>query len=138
MSLLPSIERRDAGFMLIEVLVALAIVAVSLVAIGSVMAGNVRAVRALERRVAVTQIARRVMATAIPPRAALRQGTWSGEDEFCHWSIEVSPPGELAADAPQAQWVPQIVRLRIESAGAVVADISSVRLTPRAAERSGE
>ena len=41
----PPTDRRDAGFTIIEVLIALAIVAVSVVAIGSVMATNVRGVR---------------------------------------------------------------------------------------------
>lgn len=41
----PSTERPDAGFTIIEVLVALALVAVVIVAIGSLMATNVRGVR---------------------------------------------------------------------------------------------
>ena len=42
-------DRSEAGFTLIEVLVALAVVAVSLVAIGSVMSTNMRGVKALEQ-----------------------------------------------------------------------------------------
>ena len=48
-------DRRDAGFTIIEVLIALAIVAVSIVAIGSLMATNVRGVRSLEQHVALMQ-----------------------------------------------------------------------------------
>jgi len=41
----PPIDRRDAGFTIIEVLIALAVVAVSIVAIGSVMSTNVAGAR---------------------------------------------------------------------------------------------
>jgi len=134
-----STETGQAGFTIIEVLVALAVASVSMVAIGALMAGNARGVRALEGRVAVTQVARIVMATAIPPHAALRPGTLSGDREGYHWRIDVTPPGEGwadggAGDAPKARWVPEIVRLRIESSGTVLCDISSVRLMPRPAE----
>ena len=57
----PSIDRRDAGFTIIEVLIALALVAVSILAIGSVMSTNVRGVRLLEQHVTLMQTARSVM-----------------------------------------------------------------------------
>ncbi len=50
-------DRRDAGFTIIEVLVALAIVAVSIVAIGRLMSTNARGVRKLENHVALVQTA---------------------------------------------------------------------------------
>ena len=71
MTALPT-DRRDAGFTIIEVLVALAIVAVSIVAIGSLMAANSRGVRSLEQHVALMQTTRAVMMTGIPPREELR------------------------------------------------------------------
>jgi general secretion pathway protein I len=46
-------DRPDAGFTILEVLVALAIVAVSIVAIGSVMSTNSRGVTALENHIAL-------------------------------------------------------------------------------------
>jgi general secretion pathway protein I len=54
------IDRGDAGFTIIEVLIALALVAVSVVAIGSVMSTNVRGVRSLEQHVALMQTTRAV------------------------------------------------------------------------------
>ncbi len=77
----PPIDRRDAGFTIIEVLIALAVVAVSIVAIGSVMSTNVRGVRSLEQHVTLMQTARSVMAADIPPRAELGPGAVSGQDE---------------------------------------------------------
>ena len=70
----PSTDRRDAGFTIIEVLIALAIVAVSIVAIGSVMATNVRGVRSLEQHVALMQATRTVMTAGIPSRVKLSPG----------------------------------------------------------------
>ena len=74
----PASTDRDAGFTIIEVLIALAIVAVSIVAIGSLMATNVRGVRSLEQHVALTQTARTVMTAGLPPRAELRPGRQPG------------------------------------------------------------
>ncbi len=62
----PPIEGRDAGFTILEVLIALAVVAVSIVAIGSVMSTNVRGVRLLEQHVTLMQTARTVMTAGIP------------------------------------------------------------------------
>jgi len=130
-----SIERRDAGFTIIEVLVALAMVAVSIVAIGSLVAGNARGVRSLEQHVALMQMARTLMTTGIPSRAGLRQGTVSGEKEDYQWSIDVSPLGKgWTVDSPDVPWVPELVRVRVESSGGAVSDIRSVRLMPRPLE----
>jgi general secretion pathway protein I len=89
----PSTERRDAGFTILEVLAALALVAVVIVAIGSVMAGNARGVRVLERHVALMQATRAAMATAIPPRDQLQQGTSSGQTDGYRWIVDISPLG---------------------------------------------
>ena len=67
-------DRRDAGFTIIEVLVALAIVAVSIVAIGRLMSTNARGVRMLENHVALVQSAQTVMSTEIPDRSKLAPG----------------------------------------------------------------
>ncbi len=68
----PPTDRAEAGFTIIEVLVALALVAVSIVAIGAVMGGKTRGVRALEQHVALMQAARTLMTVGIPPRAELQ------------------------------------------------------------------
>src|SRR6202040_1466139 len=90
----PSTDRRDAGFTIIEVLIALALVAVSIVAIGSVMATNVRGVRSLEQHVTLMQTARSIMTTGIPPRAELGAGALSGQINDYRWKIDVGPLGE--------------------------------------------
>ena len=137
MSLAPSPQtnRSEAGFTIIEVLVALALVAVSIVAIGAVMAGKVRGVRALEQHVALMQAARTLMTVGIPPRAELQNGTSNGQAEGYRWTIDVSPLGngwEVAgANVP---WTPELVRIRVRSPSGGLSDIRTVRLMPRPSE----
>jgi general secretion pathway protein I len=126
------IDSGEAGFTLIEVLIALALVAVSVVAIGSLMATNARGVRSLEQHVALMQTARTVMTAAIPQRAELRPGALSGQTDDYRWSIDVTPLGGgwtvPDADIP---WVPELVRVRVRSPSGAVSDIRTVRLMQR-------
>jgi len=128
----PPTDDREAGFTIIEVLIALALVAVSLVAIGSLMATNARGVRSLERHVALMQAARTVMTAGIPSRDELQPGTSSGKADDYRWTVEVSPLGGgwTVPDADTA-WTPELVRIRVTSASGAVSDIRTVRLTAR-------
>ena len=128
-------DRSDAGFTIIEVLIALALVAVSIVAIGSLMATNVRGVRSLEQHVALMQTARTVMTTGIPPRAALRPGTQSGRLDDYRWTVDVRPLGdEWTVPGADVAWVPELVRVRVTSPTGAVSDIRTIRLMQRPAE----
>jgi general secretion pathway protein I len=128
-------DRRDAGFTIIEVLIALALVAVSIVAIGSLMATNVRGVRSLEQHVALMQTARTVMTTGIPPRAALHPGTQSGRIDDYRWTVDVRPLGdEWTVPGADVDWVPELVRVRVTSPTGAVSDIRTVRLMQRPSE----
>ncbi len=125
----PSIDSRDAGFTIIEVLIALAVVAVSVLAIGSVMSTNVRGVRLLEQHVTLMQTARSVMATDIPPRAELAPGTLSGQVNDHQWKIDVGPLGEnWAVPGADAAWIPALVRIQVRSPSGAVSDLKTVRL----------
>jgi general secretion pathway protein I len=131
----PPTDRRDAGFTIIEVLIALAIVAVSIVAIGSVMSTNVRGVRALEQHVALNQTTRTVMTTAIPTRAELGSGAWSGRIDDYRWTIDTAPlGGDWTVPGAEVAWVPQLVRIRVRSPSGAVSDLRTVRLMPRPAQ----
>ncbi len=131
----PSTDRRDAGFTIIEVLIALAIVAVSVVAIGSVMATNLRGVRSLEQHVALMQAARTVMTTGIPPRAELGPGAVSGQTDNYRWTIDVGPlGGDWTVPGADVAWVPELVRVRVRSPSGAVSDIRTVRLMRRPSE----
>ena len=129
---LPPTDDRDAGFTIIEVLIALAVVAVSIVAIGSVMSTNVRGVRLLEQHVTLMQTARTVMAVGIPPRAELGPAGLSGRIDDYKWTIDVGPLGE-GWDVPGTDfaWIPALVRIRVRSPSGAETDLRTVRLMRR-------
>jgi general secretion pathway protein I len=126
---MPPTDRRNAGFTIIEVLIALAIVAVSIVAIGSVMSTNVRGVRSLEQHVSMMQAMRSVMTAELPPRAELGFGALSGNSSGHQWKIDVGPMGE-EWDAPgtDVSWIPGLVRIQVRSPSGAVTDLRTVRL----------
>ena len=128
----PPTDGRDAGFTIIEVLIALAVVAVSIVAIGSVMSTNVRGVRLLEQHVALMQTARTVMTVGIPPRAELGPAGLSGRIDDYKWTIDVGPLGE-GWDVPGADfaWIPALVKIRVRSPSGAETDLRTVRLMRR-------
>ena len=128
----PPIDGRDAGFTIIEVLIALAVVAVSIVAIGSVMSTNVRGVRLLEQHVTLMQTARTVMTAGIPPRAELGPGALSGQIDDYQWTIDVGPLGEdWEVPGADVAWIPALVRIRVRSPSGAVSDLRTVRLMRR-------
>ena len=130
-----SIERRDAGFTIIEVLVALALVTVVIVAIGSLMAANVRGVRSFEQHVALMQATRTAMTAAIPPRDALQPGTLWGQADGYRWTVDVSPlGGDWTVPNSDLAWVPELVRVRVRAPGGAMSDVRTVRLVRRPAE----
>jgi general secretion pathway protein I len=123
------IDGRNAGFTIIEVLVALAVVAVSIVAIGSVMSTNVRGVRSLEQHVTLMQAVRTIAATEVPSREKIGFGTWSGRTSDHQWRIDVSPMGEeWSASGSDIAWIPALVRLQVRSPSGAVASLDTVRL----------
>ena len=125
----PPIDGRDAGFTIIEVLIALAVVAVSIVAIGSVMSTNVRGVRLLEQHVTLMQTARSIMTAEIPPRAELGLGTLSGQVNDYRWKIDIGPLGEeWAVPGADVAWIPALVRIQVRSPSGAVSDLKTVRL----------
>ena len=126
------IDGPNAGFTIIEVLIALAVVAVSIVAIGSVMSTNVRGVRSMEQHVALMQATRSAMITAIPPRAELAPGVSSGQLNDYRWQIDIGPVGEgwTVPDSDVA-WIPQLVRIHVQSPGGGAVELQTVRLMHR-------
>jgi general secretion pathway protein I len=129
-------DRPDAGFTIIEVLVALAIVAVSVAVIGALMATNDRGVRSLEQHVSLAQAARTVMTAGLPARAELQPGTTSGQLEGYHWTVEVTSLGGnwKVPDAADVPWIPELVRVRVRAPSGATSDIRTVRLMPKASK----
>jgi len=127
------IDRPDAGFTILEVLVALAIVAVSIVAIGSVMSTNSRGVTALENHIALIETAQTVLTTEIPLRKELTPGTRAGQLRNYRWQVDVSPLGG-DWDPPKDSkvgWTPELVKIHVRSPTGAQVDLSTIRLMPR-------
>ena len=127
-----STDRSDAGFTLLEVLIALAVVAASIAAIGSAMSTNLRGVKALESHVALMRSAQAVLATAIPRRKELVPGTVSGQVGDFRWQLDIGPVGGdwVAKDANVA-WIPELVRIKVRSPSGTTVDLETVRLMQR-------
>jgi general secretion pathway protein I len=126
---MPPIDGREAGFTLIEVLIALAIVALSLVAIGAVVATNMHGVGVIEQHVALVQAEQAALVTAIPDHDHLVPGTIEGGTGEQRWRLQVAPLGagwDIAAG--KAGWIPQLVTLHLRSASGAIVDLRTVRL----------
>lgn len=126
----------QAGFTLVEVLVALAVTAAVITAIGLLMGSNARATRALERRAALMAAAQAVEA-GIPPRARLRDGRIEGAVAGHAWHMDVSPM-DVGAIPDDASWLPRHVRIRVTGPGGDAVEIETVRLVPTGAADTAE
>jgi general secretion pathway protein I len=143
------IRRSEAGFTLIEVLVALAVLAIVLGAIGSVVGTTVKSIRSVDRRLPLLETAQSLVAS-LPDRNALKPGTEIGGSGGYRWRIDVVP---LAAPAPrtasslntattpsavdtQPKWTPLAITVRVESSdGGPPVRLDTVRLVPVRAGR---
>jgi general secretion pathway protein I len=128
-------RRTEAGFTLVEVLVALAVAAVSLVAIAALAATNVRGTRAFEQRLALLAATRAVL-TALPDRVQLAPGELSGELADYRWRLDVRPFQASFVDPRRpTPWTPEELVVRVQAPTGEVVQIDSVRLRPRQARK---
>jgi len=122
-------DRGEAGFMLVEVLIALAVVAIAIIAIGSVMSTNARGVRALEDHVALVQTAQTVFSTGIPPRKDLMPGSLAGQIRDYRWQVDIGPvDGGWLVGGTDAAWIPELVKIRVRSPSGAAIDLETIRL----------
>lgn len=127
-------DDNTAGFTLIEVLVAIAVVAISLTAIGSVMATTTRGVQSLEQHVSLMESARTIAAN-LPPRGRLAQGAMSGDIYGNRWRIDVMPyTGGGIPLVADSLWLPQTIRIRVQSPSGAVLTLETVRLQTKRAQ----
>ena len=128
-------RKSDAGFTMIEALVALGVIAISLAAIGSLVASNVRATRRVDDRLSVVETARGAL-TGLPDRSSLALGDFSGQIGDNRWRVDVLPFRADFVDPSRAtQWVPQAVVIRVESPTGQELRVDTVRLRPAAGDR---
>jgi general secretion pathway protein I len=128
-------HRATAGFTIIEALVALAIVAVSVVAIGALMGSTARGTRQLEQHVALVQAAYNVMWLGFPLRSAPLSSGLSGQSMEAVWRADAKPFAiDFGAPTGEVLWVPQKIRLRVQSSSGAIIDLETVRLFRRPTE----
>jgi general secretion pathway protein I len=124
-----SSERPVAGFMMVELLAALAIAAASLAAIGALIATTARGTRRIEQHATLVETARAIEA-GLPKRGELRD--LSGDSAGYRWRIEVRPfAGNGGAITEQSSWTPQSVVITVRSPSGDVVKIDTVRLHRR-------
>jgi general secretion pathway protein I len=122
---------ENAGFTLIEALVALSIVAVALSSIGALIASSARGARAIDAHLSRLQTMRSII-TALPARDRLVPGTLSGVLADHRWRVDVVPfATQGIIPPPAAQWVPQTVIVRVAAPSGATMQISTVRLQRR-------
>jgi len=123
--------RGDAGFTLIEVLVAIAVLAVVLGAIGAVVGNTVRAIRSVDRRLPLLETAQSLIAS-LPTRDALQPGTQTGTSGEFRWRIDaVLLNRNVPDDAKAPKWMPLAITVRVQGSEGPPLRLDTVRLIPR-------
>ena len=120
----------EAGFTLVEVLVALSVVAVSLAAIGSLIAVTTRGVRSVGGHLDLVETTRTIF-TGLPDRNQLMPGNLAGEIGGHRWRADVLPFYADFVDPQGGNWIPQTVVLRVQSPAGPVLQVNTVRLRRR-------
>jgi general secretion pathway protein I len=123
----------NAGFTLIEALVALAIIAVVLGTIGSVIATTAKGTRSIDQRLALSGTAETLLAD-LPARGLLKPGRQSGELAGSRWRVDVTPMNVAGGNPATDRFVPMAVNLRLQRADGAAIQITTVKLVPRASQ----
>jgi len=123
-------ESWDAGFTLIEVLVALAIVATVLASIGGLIASSARGSRAVQSRATVLQAARTIIHT-LPQRQQLVAGFSAGAVDGVAWTMNVVPFFDVPETPKDALWLPHFVAISVKSTSGRVLELTTIRLHRR-------
>jgi general secretion pathway protein I len=118
-------SKGEAGFTLIEALIALAIVAIALASIGGVVATVSRGTRSVSQRAALAAAADSLL-TELPARNALVPGRQSGQKDGNRWSVDITP----IARGATARWAPLMVVLDLKAPTGLAMKFTTVRLIP--------
>jgi general secretion pathway protein I len=124
-------DRAEAGFTLIEALVALAVVAISVGAIAVLMGSTARGTRQLENHVGLVQAAANVLWLDLPTRKDPVPSTLSGDAAGHRWRADFDQIAVPMASDGEPRWLPLKVTLRISSPMGASMQIETVRLFKR-------
>jgi len=125
----PEIGDKDAGFTILEVLIAIAVVATVLTAIGALTGATTRGVRSIEQHVVIVETARSVLAS-LQSSTPLSSTEAAGELYGNRWRVGISPlaVGPVMPDSP---WFPATVTVRVQSPSGAALNVETVRLQPK-------
>ena len=118
---------HDAGFALLEVLIALAVLAVTLSAVGSLFAANMQGTRKLEQHVALISIARAVEA-GLPGPEHVIDGPVTGTMQGRAWRVDYRPFRSGVRLPQSSRWMPEQVSITVAGADGSIFRLDTVRL----------
>jgi len=125
------LRRRQRGFTLIEIIVALAILAVALTALFQAFSGGLRVTTATERQAAAVMLARSLLDRVgedIPLAAGEQAGV---SEDGQRWSIAIAPSPLIAPERRAGSPViPFDVQVSVAADGSRPVTLTSLRLAP--------
>lgn len=120
--------RCDAGFVLIEQLVVIAVVATTLAAIGSLIGSSSRGAYQIERRVSLIQTANNLFFTAMSSRDGLINPQLSGAEWNHRWRMTMVPVAAEMALPANDRWMPVRMELLVQSPSGGQMRLQTIRL----------
>ncbi len=123
---MPSDAHCEAGFTLIEALIALVLVSVLLTSIGSLVATNIRSTRHLEEHVALMEVTR-LIASSLPREGESLPASMTGQLAGFAWQARALPfrQGPILSASP---FIPKLIELRVRSPSGASVSLQTVRL----------
>lgn len=128
----PNEGHRQAGFTIIEALIALALVSILLASIGSLVATNTRSIRHLEQHVALIETAR-LVASGMPRAGEPLPRNLAGRLSGFAWQMRASPFRGESSAVPGSPFIPTLIELRVRSPSGEIVSLETVRLQNRSA-----
>jgi general secretion pathway protein I len=120
----------EAGFALLEVLIALAVLAVTLSAIGSLFAANMQGTRRLEQHLPLISVARAVEA-GLPGSAQNIDGPLTGVMNGLAWRVDYRPFRGSVRLPQSARFAPEQVTITVSGTDGSIFRLDTVRLVSR-------
>lgn len=121
---------KEAGFTLIEAVVALAVVATVLASISSLIAVARGGTRTLEQRVALSEALRLISATS-PSADRLAGAEQSGLSSGFAWRRAVFPFVDQDAVGSPSTWIPLRVVVQVRAPSGAMSSVETVQLLKR-------